>query len=180
MSLHLTDEFKLSIDNDPKNCVLFVGAGLSASSVKSDGTGLPTWAGLIEAMINDLQNSGKGDAASLNLLFRENKYLEIAEIFKSKKRADQYSDFLKSYLDPSDLSPSKIHALILSIGFKGILTTNFDYVFETTGSNLSPLIYPRAGRARRGGRRCSAGVRSRRALAPNPLRVTRASAAADT
>lgn len=100
---------------------------------------------LIKAMIDDLKDADKCDENTLqklNDLYDKKDYLQIAQIFKERTRPDQYSAFLKEILDPDDLTNSNIHELILSIGFKGVITTNFDCIFETQNNLLQPLIYP--------------------------------------
>ena len=43
MQLHLTNQLKRTIQDDPTKCVLFVGAGLSTFGVLKNGKGLPNW-----------------------------------------------------------------------------------------------------------------------------------------
>ncbi len=147
MAIHISKQFIRAIKGNPRNCILFVGAGLSAKGVRKNGAGLPLWRELISAMIDDLKDSGKCDVLTLqeiNKYFKANEYLKIAEIYKEKTRYDQYTAFLRELLDPKDLVNSNIHQILLSIEFKGIITTNFDYVFEHNSNRLSPLIYPQA------------------------------------
>ena len=143
MPLHLTRQLKRAFQDDPRNCILFVGAGLSVSGVRKNGKGLPTWRQLIQAMIEDLKDSEKCDEITLQKidnLFQKNEYLKLAQIFREKTRPDQYAAFLKEQLDPNDLTASKVHELLLSIDFKGIITTNFDCVFENQSNRIQPLI----------------------------------------
>ena len=65
MPLHLTKQLSRAIQDDPSKCVLFVGAGLSASGVRQGGRGLPDWDILMQHMIDDLRDSEKCDAATL-------------------------------------------------------------------------------------------------------------------
>ena len=145
MQLHLTNQFKRTIQDDPTKCVLFVGAGLSTFGVLKDGKGLPNWDILMQHMIDDLCDSGKCDESTVQKLIellREGKHLEIARIFKQRTRPDQFVLFLKDELDPPGIGLSKIHELILKTEFQGIITTNFDRVFESQNYILEPLVYP--------------------------------------
>jgi len=145
MPLHLTKELKRAIQDDPSKCVLFVGAGLSASGVRQGGKGLPDWDTLVQHMIDDLRDSEKCDAVTLTKLeqsLREGKHLEIARVFKQRTRPDQFAVFLKAELNPPDIASSKVHEVILKTNFRGIITTNFDIVFEYQSNRLQPLIYP--------------------------------------
>ncbi|HHT9108912.1 MAG TPA: SIR2 family protein [Candidatus Wunengus sp. YC64] len=145
MPLHLTNQLKRAIQDDPSKCVLFVGAGLSASGVRQGGKGLPDWDTLMQHMIDDLRDSEKCDAgtlAKLEELLREGKHLEIARSFKQRTRPDQFASFLKIELDPPDIASSIVHEVILKTNFRGIITTNFDMIFEYQSNRLQPLVYP--------------------------------------
>lgn len=145
MSLHLTKQLKRAIQNDPSKCVLLVGAGLSVSGVRKKGKGLPDWNTLMHHMIEDLRDSENCDAttlAKLEELLEKGKHLEVARLFKLRTRSDQFATFLKSELDPPDIVPSKIHEVILKTNFRGIITTNFDSVFEHQNHRLQTLVYP--------------------------------------
>lgn len=146
MAVRLTQQFKRAIEGDPSNCVLFVGAGLSASGVRQGGKGLPNWDSLMQLMIDDLRDAETCDAETLRKLdewLKQGRHLEIAGFFKQRTRADQFAGFLRVNLDPPDIEISKLHELILKTRFHGIVTTNFDMVFERQGNPwLQPLVYP--------------------------------------
>jgi CheY-like chemotaxis protein len=145
MPLGLTKEFKRAIQEDPSKCILFVGAGLSASKVRKGGRGLPDWEILMRHMVDDLRDSGKCEESLLLELenhLKAGNFLLISNIYKSRTRPDQFTAFLRSELDPPDIINSRIHELILRINFRGIITTNFDLVFEHQDKKLHPLAYP--------------------------------------
>ena len=142
MPLHLTNQLRRSIDNDPSRVVLFVGAGLSASGVRSGGAGLPDWDTLILRMVEDLRDADNCDAQclkSLEEMVRQGRHLQAAFTFKQRTRPDQFVAFLKQALDPPDLCPSTLHEVVLKTPFRGIITTNFDMVFENQSNRLQPL-----------------------------------------
>ena len=145
MGLSLTNQFKRSINNDPLNCVLIVGAGLSTSKVRKGGKGLPDWHTLIKHMIEDLKNAQSCSSSRIENLentLSQGDYLEIASEYKQRTTQDQYNSFLREELDPPDLSNSKVHLDILETRFRGIITTNYDMVFEKQKDQLKPLVYP--------------------------------------
>ncbi|HUE83655.1 MAG TPA: SIR2 family protein [Pyrinomonadaceae bacterium] len=99
----------------------------------------------MQHMIEDLRDSENCDAATLSTFeeaLKEGKHLEIALEFKQRTRPDQFAAFLKAELDPPDLIPSRLHEIILNTKFRGIITTNFDVVFESQSDVLEPLVYP--------------------------------------
>jgi len=145
MSLHLTQQFRRTIEDDSSKCILWVGTGLSVSGVRQGGKGLPDWETLMQHMINDLRDSENCDTvtiAKLEQWIKEGKFLQIAEVFSERTRPDQFASFIKTELDPSDIIPSKLHETILRCNFRGIITTNFDMVFEHQSNRLAPLVYP--------------------------------------
>jgi hypothetical protein len=96
-------------------------------------------------MIDDLRDSENCDAltlAQLEQLLKEGRHLDVAVAFRQQTRPDQFAAFLKSELDPPDLIQSRLHEVILKTRFRGIITTNFDMVFESQSDTLEPLVYP--------------------------------------
>lgn len=145
MALHPTRQFRRAIGDDPTKCILWVGSGLSASGVRKGGKGLPDWNALMKRMIDDLRDSESCEPAALHILeaaLKDGKYLEVAQVYKQRTRPDQFAAFLKTELDPPDIAESKVHQTILRINFRGIITTNFDRVFERQSDLLVPLVYP--------------------------------------
>lgn len=85
MTLHITQQFRRAIESDPTKCILWVGAGLSASTVRQGGKGLPDWAALMQHMIDELRDSANCDEPTLQSLdadLKQKKYLEVAEIYQ--------------------------------------------------------------------------------------------------
>jgi len=145
MALHPTRQFRRAIGDDPAKCILWVGAGLSASGIRKGGKGLPDWNALMQRMIDDLRDSDSCEPAALQKLeaaLKERKYLEVAQAYKARTRPDQFAAFIKAELDPPDIAESRLHQTILRINFRGIITTNFDRVFEKQSDLLVPLVYP--------------------------------------
>jgi len=145
MALHPTRQFLRAIGDDPTKCILWVGAGLSTFGVRKGGKGLPDWNALMQRMIDDLRDSKICEPAALQILesaLNDGKYLEVAQAYKQRTRPDQFAAFLKTELDPPDIAESKVHQTILRIHFRGIITTNFDRVFERQSDLLAPLVYP--------------------------------------
>lgn len=145
MALHPTRQFRRAIDDDPTKCILWVGAGLSAGSVRQGGKGLPDWNALMQRMIDDLRDSESCEAPvlqSLEASLKQGNFLEVAQVYKQRTRPDQFAAFIKGELDPADIGESKVHQAILKITFRGIITTNLDRVFERQSDLLTPLVYP--------------------------------------
>jgi hypothetical protein len=145
MALHLTEQLKDAIGSDPSRCILWVGAGLSAAKVREGGKGLPSWDEFMQHMIEYLRDSDNCDDETLRKLedlLKKGNHLEIAQVFKNRTTPAQLAAFVKKQISPPDITSSKIHDVILRIGFRGIITTNFDMVFERQNNRLVPLVYP--------------------------------------
>lgn len=142
-AMKLPEDFRRHIENDTRNCVLMVGAGLSNSAVRARGRSLPDWGALTERMLHDLKGRvSKSTITRLRALPWKSYCLEVAEEFKKSTRSDAYALFLREQLDPPDFVRSSIHEILLAIEFKGIITTNFDRVIEFHTDRFRPLIYP--------------------------------------
>ena len=145
----ILDKFVGAIDNDPANCVLVVGSGLSKQGVRVGGKGLPDWDELTRLMVEYLEEHKRCPAATIaqcRIWLSEDppRYLDIADTFRSAHRndLDGYERFLRRHLRPDDLVDSELHRLILRIGFKGIVSYNFDLVFEKQSDKLDKIVYP--------------------------------------
>lgn len=147
--MSLLDKFSDVIGNDPGNCVLVVGSGLSKQGVRVGNKGLPDWDELTRLMVDYLEEIKRCSAAAITqfrawLAEDPPRYLEIAEVFRNEHThdLDGYERFLRRHLRPDDLVESEWHQLILGIGFKGIVCYNFDLVFEKQSDKLDKVVYP--------------------------------------
>lgn len=145
----ILDKFIDAIGADPANCVLVVGSGLSKQGVRAGGNGLPDWDELTRLMVNHLDESKRCPAAAIAqfrtwLTEDPPRYLDIADVFRKAHThdLDGYERFLRRHLRPDDLVESQLHRLILGIGFKGIVSYNFDLVFEKQSDRLDKIVYP--------------------------------------
>jgi len=141
--------FNEAIGNDPGNCVLIAGSGLSKRGVRADGKGLPDWDELTHLMVDYVEENKRCPAtviAHLRTLLAEDppQYLDIADKFHEAyiHDLDGYERFLRRHLRPNDLVRSELHQLILGVGFKGIVSYNFDLVFEKQSDELDKIVYP--------------------------------------
>jgi hypothetical protein len=140
------------IGSDPASWVLVVGSGLSKHGVRAHGKGLPDWNGLIRLMVDDLaQHSSHCPAGTVTQLRtrldeKPPPYLDVADAFRNAYDHDLrgYEEFLRRHLRPNDLVESELHKLILAVGFRGILSYNFDLVFEKQSDRVrnEKIVYP--------------------------------------
>ena len=149
VGMNIPQRFLDAIDRDLGNCILVVGAGLSKTGVRRGGGGLPDWDQLMHLMISHLEQTGRYAANKIDQLgaMLEDsppRYLDIAEEFSIAHCNDHdgYETFLRRHLKPDDLVESSFHKAILDAGFRGIVSYNFDLVFEKQSNQLERLVYP--------------------------------------
>jgi hypothetical protein len=101
-----------------RECVLFVGAGLSR------GTGLPDWSQLIDRLSADL-HIRKGERVE---------YLDLAQWYRERFGAAALAEVIRAtFGDPScGALPTLAHYLLLSLPVRHIITTNYDDLLERT------------------------------------------------
>jgi hypothetical protein len=114
--------FKLIEEIKDNNVYLLVGSGLSISC------GYPSWSGLINKLIDKIDNLSTTDKLWIEKQFH-NSPDWTAEIIKYKLGI-QYSESLRDIFDINDTTASIVHALIALIPFKGYITTNYDTKIE--------------------------------------------------
>lgn len=119
----------------------FVGAGLSV------GAGLPTWSGLMNKLINEVDSLpwyNKDKVGEYKLLVNDpTKFLFLAEDIKSEL-GSKFNDLLGKWFGAPDAIPSSNHELLVSIPSSLILTTNYDRLIENAFNKVFsffPRVY---------------------------------------
>ena len=112
--------------------VLMVGAGSSAR------VGYVTWDGLLEELENLANEYGEGLERR-----RRNDPLAYAEDIKSHISKEmnglgRYYALLQSLFSPKDPPFKAFHRKLVSLPFRGVLTTNYDTVLEAALGELEP------------------------------------------
>ncbi len=103
--------------------VIFVGSGVSRWS------GLPTWAGLIRALRDELERLGRNSG----IVARE---LDAGELLLAASYGvDQLTDverarYLKSAIQVEGATPSALHEAVVRLGPSCFITTNYDKLLE--------------------------------------------------
>ncbi|MFC0877447.1 SIR2 family protein [Saccharicrinis sp. FJH2] len=103
--------------------VLFVGSG---SSVRLN---YPSW----EGVLRDLSNKITEDAVK-NIIedkIGKGELLLAAEIIKSKIDSTEYNSAFESFFGPKKTTHDDFHKLLVTVRFKGFVTTNYDSVIES-------------------------------------------------
>jgi len=111
------------------SCVAFIGSGLSASARRSNGERLPTWNKLLEELVeNKIQDSQM--AAELKSMIEQKEFLIVAQEITDRISREELEKYLVSVFNDPALAPSANHMLIKDIGFKAVITSNYDRLIE--------------------------------------------------
>jgi len=98
-----------------RECVLFIGAGLS------HGTGLPDWSELIARLAGDLGVKSQG----LD-------YLDLAQWYRERFGSRRLAEVIQQTYGQPGALPTLAHYLLLSLPVRVIITTNYDELLEMT------------------------------------------------
>lgn len=112
-----------------RRAILFIGAGISASSIDSKGTSPPTWDALLESAKNELvEDSGEKDFISS--LIDKGLLLDAAEVIFENVSQPERRIFFKEKFATPQYKPSDFHSVIQDIDVKILITTNYDQIYE--------------------------------------------------
>ncbi len=103
--------------------VLFVGSG---SSVRLK---YPSWEGVLRDLAEQITEE------DLKMIIEDKisneELLIAAEIIKSNVNLDEYNAAFEDFFGPKDPTHDDFHKLLVSVRFKGFVTTNYDPVIES-------------------------------------------------
>lgn len=112
-----------------RKCILFVGSGLSSL------VGYPTWAQLIDLLVEHAKRSPRARLEGLQRMVDRRDYFMLAEFARDALGPSAYTQILKNELDRA-VPFSPVHELIAETDYRGIITTNYDRLLETTISRV--------------------------------------------
>lgn len=108
-----------------RRCVLFVGSGLSSMA------GYPTWDQLIENLVAQAKTLPFARTKGIEYFEQTKDYFTLAEFARSALGTSQYTAVLRKYLG-APVKPTPAHRVIAETDYRGIITTNYDRILETT------------------------------------------------
>ena len=111
-----------------RRCIIFIGAGVSATAQNSDGIHPKPWKDFLEASLS-LVPEGM-DKDFIKKLISENNYLLALQCIYDHSDNNDYTSFLRSEFSTPNYKPSSIHQDIVDIDPKIVITTNFDKIYE--------------------------------------------------
>jgi hypothetical protein len=108
-----------------RKCVLFLGSGLSALA------GYPSWSQLIDRLVGEARRRPNARLEGLNAIEARGDYFMLAEFARETLGTAEYARLLKDVLG-GRVPTTEAHKLIASTDYRGIITTNYDRLLETT------------------------------------------------
>jgi hypothetical protein len=124
------------------NCVLYVGAGLSARA------GMPTWQPFVGGLLEWATGQGIVDdefAVSLRAGLEQGEVDSVADSVVSSaleaSRSDDLNEYLKEVFIRSSPTLPRTHRVLADIGFSAVLTTNFDNLLEEAHRGSMMKVY---------------------------------------
>ena len=105
--------------------MLFVGSGLSSMA------GYPSWGELVDSLLQASKKIPYARTGGLEEYERQKDYFTLAEFARSSLGASQYTALLRDQLS-RPVRPTAAHELIASTDYRGLITTNYDRLLETT------------------------------------------------
>ncbi|MFN9571503.1 MAG: SIR2 family protein [Betaproteobacteria bacterium] len=114
-----------------RRCIIFLGAGASASCVPTLGDLTkrpPDWKTLLTDLNTRVPAGGDRELASD--LINELKFLDAAEVIAHAITKADYADAMRQMLELPRFRQSSIHEHILNLDPKIVITTNFDQIYD--------------------------------------------------
>jgi hypothetical protein len=126
-------------------CILFVGAGLSAQAQAEDGSRLPTWATLLDRMIDwcvDHRVPLRAEPTEFRQVLERGRLLIVAQELQ-QSLGGQLNSCLSDILHSGKTKPSEGHRLICKTSWVATLSSNYDGLIEGAYALESEGIVPR-------------------------------------
>jgi len=117
-----------------EDTVLFIGSGVSLWS------GLPSWFGLINELVEFMQLKGL-DPFLVKQELSRSELLQAASYGFDKLTKYQIAEFIRKACRLNSAKPHEIHKKIISLGPKCFMTTNYDKLLELSFQKWIPDIH---------------------------------------
>jgi hypothetical protein len=121
----------LVIELAARRCIVFLGAGASASATRPNGAAghPPNWLRFLEILRDGTNKGEAGDLVKAVELLDSKQYLDCAEILRSTcLHPADYNRLIGETLER--YRPTEVHKMIELLDQKIVVTTNFDTLYE--------------------------------------------------
>ena len=120
-------------------CILFVGAGLSAAA------GLPNWSNLLKDITKwaEHEHPGVVSVCEIEQLLNAGKLMEVADYLRDMIGLEGLQRALAQRLEVGSRTLPEAHRLLTRLPFRAIITTNFDRLIERAFDDKIPVATQR-------------------------------------
>lgn len=129
--MNIPNQLIKAINN--KQCVVFIGSGLSSRLFTKLGKRYPNWRNLLNEM-NDWafshDNINESEKEQIEEIISKNNLTMAAQVLRSKMNATEFGEFIDRVFR-NDRRFDSVHNLLLELPIPFFLTTNYDSVFES-------------------------------------------------
>ncbi|MBJ7570386.1 SIR2 family protein [Bacillus halotolerans] len=120
-----------------KRCVIFLGAGISATAKNKDGNSPLTWG----RFISEIKSISRGNSLKyIDEMIAQQNYLPALQAIYDDTDPGRYSSFLKDKFQRPGFLPSPVHEAIKELNSKIVVTTNFDKIYDGLCSEHGYII----------------------------------------
>ncbi|MBR5984030.1 MAG: SIR2 family protein [Bacteroidales bacterium] len=119
-----------------RNCVLYLGSGVSHNSQNANGEHPMTWLEFLKNSINNPNLSTKQKREISNKI-KVSDYLMACELFRRYVGRDVFNDIVKDAFQKPRYKEADIHHQIFKLDSRIVVTPNFDRIYDTYSSSES-------------------------------------------
>lgn len=112
-----------------RRCILFLGAGVSASARAANGTSPKTWSAFLTSACEKV--SSANDRDKVQVLINERRYLLALQAIYSKVDPGDYHELIDHNFLAPQFKAGVLHGIIYQLDQRIVITTNFDKIYET-------------------------------------------------
>ncbi|SEG75787.1 SIR2 family protein [Paenibacillus sp. UNC499MF] len=113
-----------------RRCVLFLGAGISATSKNDLGESPKKWGEFIQDAVTLLHSPTEDKLKFIKKMIEQGNYLLALQSIYDSCDPGNYANYLRQVYSRPNYKASQVHELIKSIDSKIVITTNFDKIYE--------------------------------------------------
>lgn len=110
--------------------ILFLGSGVSSTSVSKEGTRLPGWTKFIEESKELLKPKHHDKLEYIDAMLKHGEMLRALQVIKDYSDPGEYTRKVKQLFLARGYTPSRTHDILRRINNKITITTNFDNIYE--------------------------------------------------
>lgn len=133
---------EIIVDIARRKCVLYLGSGVSANSLSSDGSRRPpTWDAFLRGILVKRATDLVKEKPIIETLLNNQDYLTACEIIVDKLTERDFGDLAADEFCRPGYKPSEIHDVIYGLDSKLVITPNIDKIYDQcTSINSSGTV----------------------------------------